>query len=573
MMAPGKGSTVRAANRGAAWVVLASVLLFLSSLLWGVVVPGFRGPDELQHFSSVVRLAEGGGWPRPGDARVEDELSDALELSGATEHGIRTVFAGANNAGKPGVPFFADIEPTGVADRASLHQLDDGVTPDAPGDQMTQHPPGYYGVAALVYEVAHAGDWRFDRAMFLMRALTALMIAVTVPASCFVAARQVTGSELIGKIAAFVPLLIPQLPYIGGLITNDGATVAATAVVWASLLTITCSGPTRRRLAFLAVAMAAAFWTKGTAVALLPAVPLAIAFAYRRAATGTLRSWLRPAAIATAATLGLAFVLGGWWWALNLLRYGRIQPSGYEVQPVDERVLGLSEFGLTFIQRMRWTFFGEIGVREPVQFQALTLALTLLFVLLCAMGLFSRSQVAPRLVMLLGAAATVGVLFATTYSAHVHTHRLPGIQGRYLYVLLVPVAVLFAVGLVRLARVVRLPASWLLPGAALAGLAVPALSLVQGFRVFYVFPGRSWGDAIDLFLNWAPWSPVVIAALLAAFLACGLALAWQLGRETRPAPAVGRAAATPRPPSVRSAANDDDTSPVRMPSRERVPVG
>src|SRR5829696_1071815 len=65
-------------------VVLASVLLFLSSLLWAVVVPGFQAPDELMHANSVLRVAEGGGWPRPTDARVEDELFDAWELAGGT---------------------------------------------------------------------------------------------------------------------------------------------------------------------------------------------------------------------------------------------------------------------------------------------------------------------------------------------------------------------------------------------------------------------------------------------------------------------------------------------------------
>ena len=30
---------------------------------------------------------------------------------------------------------------------------------------MTQHPPGYYGVAAVVYDLLGAGDWRYDRAM------------------------------------------------------------------------------------------------------------------------------------------------------------------------------------------------------------------------------------------------------------------------------------------------------------------------------------------------------------------------------------------------------------------------
>jgi hypothetical protein len=57
-------------------VALASVLLFLVSLAWAVVTPALRGADEGAHLNSVVRLAEGGGWPQPGDARYEDEIRD-----------------------------------------------------------------------------------------------------------------------------------------------------------------------------------------------------------------------------------------------------------------------------------------------------------------------------------------------------------------------------------------------------------------------------------------------------------------------------------------------------------------
>jgi hypothetical protein len=192
-------------------VWLASVLLFLASLMWSAVTPGFQTPDELQHTNSVVRLAEGGGWPRPGDVLVEDETLDAQELAGAVVGGRYFTFPRGDEPIRPEAPYFANVTPTAVDDRLSFRELDDGPVDQGPIDQMTQHPRGYYGVAAAVYDVLRAGDWRYDRAMFLIRALTALMVAATVPVCCYIAARELSGRTSVGQVAAFVPLLIPQI--------------------------------------------------------------------------------------------------------------------------------------------------------------------------------------------------------------------------------------------------------------------------------------------------------------------------------------------------------------------------
>ena len=73
-------------------VVLASVLLFLASLMWSALTPGFQTPDELQHTNSVIRIAEGGGWPAPGDPLVEDETLEARYLAGSVRDGRSMAF-------------------------------------------------------------------------------------------------------------------------------------------------------------------------------------------------------------------------------------------------------------------------------------------------------------------------------------------------------------------------------------------------------------------------------------------------------------------------------------------------
>ena len=55
-----------------AWV--ATVLFVGLMVLWTIVTAGFRNPDEPQHVNSVLRIAEGGGWPAPADAYMSPEV-------------------------------------------------------------------------------------------------------------------------------------------------------------------------------------------------------------------------------------------------------------------------------------------------------------------------------------------------------------------------------------------------------------------------------------------------------------------------------------------------------------------
>lgn len=67
--------------------------------------------------------------------------------------------------------------------------------------------------------------------------------------------------------------------------------------------------------------------TKGTLLQFVPGTAVAVVLGARRAAAGARLGWL-PILGRLAAVEGIAFVIGGWWWALNLVRYGTVQPQG-----------------------------------------------------------------------------------------------------------------------------------------------------------------------------------------------------------------------------------------------------
>ena len=536
--APMRRGWARAAIRGVVRpaplpVWIAAGLLFLVGTAWAVVTPATRAPDEVHHLNSVLRIADGEGWPRPGDGRLFPGIRDLRDLSGATDEGLRTSIPGSINPAPDAVPW-TSLPPTPAADRPTLAALQ-AVPGTSPGvDHMTQHPPGYYAFAAAVVRLADAQDWRYDHALLLLRVLTGLTIALSVPICVYTATRDLTGRESVARSAAFLPLLIPQLGFIGGAVTNDGVTIATAAVLTAVLVRVMSAGPSLGRLTAAAVAAGLVCWTKGTALTILPLIPLALAVAHLRFTSGTTARRLLLALRDSVLALGLAFVLGGWWWALNLLRYGRLQPAGFEV-PVNEGrpVLSFGEFLGQFGSRISQSFFGYVGLMEAPLALVLTSSLTWGFLALAVLGLMSRRRIAERAALLSTILLSVGALFASVYSAHLETHNYPGLQGRYLFVLLTPVLVLVAAGGARLARLVRLPAGSAVLLVAVLGVAVATAGLLSGFTLFYLPEAESIGFAVDLFLGRAPvrWPTMVVLGV--AVMALLLLLAYAEGRAAR----------------------------------------
>jgi hypothetical protein len=249
-----------------------------------------------------------------------------------------------------------------------------------------------------------------------------------------------------------------------------------------------------------------------------------IAVAYRRQRGPGLRAWARPALGAAAGVLVAGGALGGWWWLANLLRYGELQPAGYVPPRGTIGPLGLPEFLGAFLARIRWNFFLEVGGREAPELGALTAVLTIVLLGLAVAGALALRRPGDRLVVLLGVAATFGLYVDAAYQLHRETLALPGIQGRYLYVLLVPLAALVAVGVSRLASAVRLPERRLVPLAAAGGLAVAILGAFLGLRVFYADVGDPLSTAVRRLLDWAVWPPAGLVAVAAAAVLAGLAL-------------------------------------------------
>lgn len=514
------------------WVVAAFAVLLVT---WTVMTPAFRAPDESQHVNSVLRLAQGGGWPAPGDARMLPEVLRARTVSGFTNKDSQT---GNWNGGDmlPGFAranpqldlryfaLFSRRSPPPTAERLPFDQLAPAGRLSQQPDQMTQHPPLYYAVESAIYRVLGADDWRFDRALELMRLVSVVMVMWT-PLMCWLTARRLTGSVRVSKAASLLPLAIPQLADIGSSVTNDALAIGIGGLGVTMIAYLLTGASSWRFLGALGVVLGAACLTKAT---LLPVVVTAflglavVSFRGRRSAVSPLRATALKAAVLGALTLAF----GGWWYVVDLVRYGTPIPAGYELVNlgVDAPRLTLTAFASAFIRKVAASFWGSFGYLEIPLASAVVIPATIITTIAVVLSLVKDKARGNILVLLSLPGLSVANLFFTAYRAHVRTGILPGLQGRYLFVGLVPLAVAGTVGINSLCDRRAMVGRWFLLGSAVCAIGMSMYGLSVAFNGFWVDGDMSFLAALNRMAAFSPWPTWFVVALLFTFVAVCVAV-------------------------------------------------
>jgi 4-amino-4-deoxy-L-arabinose transferase-like glycosyltransferase len=452
------------------------------------------------------------------------------------------------------LPFFAPYSGRPVTppeDRLPFGELelDPDVDPRMHNDQMTQHPPLYYAVNAAVVTASGSLGWPFDRTLILMRLVSVAMV-MWVPLMAFSVTRTLTGNRRLADVAAVLPLGVPQLAALGGSVQNDALVILLGGLAAVLLAKVLTGDRSWRTLGLLAVILGLGLLTKASLLALVPVVGIGVVVGARRAAAS---SWLSTV-VRLAAVWGVAFAVGGWWWAVNIVRYGTIQPSG--VPAGHEPSVGSGadtksapEFAVVFWEKITNTFWGTFGQLELPLPRPLVIVLSVILLALIGLGLSRRSSRLPLLVLLAVFALTAALVFWQMYQSHLRTGQYAGIQGRYLFGGLVPVFAAAAVGLGALSRDGSRLERWL-PALLLPPVLVSAgFGLWVGFRGYYIDIGWTAGRAWQRMIDWSPlpdWAVrgvvggVVMLALVALAVAVRAALRPDDGRTppARPSPAV-----------------------------------
>jgi hypothetical protein len=532
------------------WAATAAFVTLM--VLWTIVTPAFRNPDEPQHVNRVLRIAEGGGWPKPTEAFVLPEVLRAKTVSGfSAVDGQQGNWVGGTllPGVRPTIPeselkFYAPYSGRPVPspeERLPVPQLEltRPVDPHANGDQMVQHPPLYYAISAGVVTVTGALDWPFDRTLTLMRLVSVAMVGL-LPLMAFSVTRTLTGNRRLADLAALIPLGIPQLASLGGSVTNDALVIFLGGVATVLMARVLVGDRTWRTLILLAVTLGLALFTKGTLLLLVPVVGLAVVVGSRWARGTPALSWLATV-VRLAAVWALAFAIGGWWWLVNLIRYGTIQPSGVPTGPgssiaIDRPRSSIVEFTGIWLDKLSNTFWGTFGQLELPLPQVVVTVSTVLLLVPVLLAFRRRETRVPLLVLLSFLVLTAAAVFWQTWQSHLDNARYGGIQGRYLFGALVAVFAAVAIGLGTFGREGGRLQRWLPVAVLPVVLLSAAYGLWVAFRGYYIDIGWTVGAAFRRMTDWSPWPDIGVRALI-VFLALlclavfGLALRAALRRD------------------------------------------
>ncbi|MBW3557940.1 MAG: DUF2142 domain-containing protein, partial [Actinobacteria bacterium] len=484
------------------WLLTALHVMLLA--FHSLLVPTWRGPDEPNHVDLVVAVAEDRTYPAYDQRVMDPGIRGSLPLV-RFQDGSRQLLRGE------ALPRSA--RPSRHELREAGRDIDLSVVFDREGvlNHMAQHPPAYYlsmAAGTLVIDAVAPGSGlgSYDREVGIMRALSLLLVA-PLPLLAWATGRAADASEAASVGAAVVPLAVPQLTHIGSAVNNDALLLLLMGALVLLATRFATGHVSRRSVVIAGVLTGLAFLVKAFAFVVPIFMALALALGIRRR---------RPWAGATSGYLAVALVAGGWWWVVNVVRYGSVAPSVEYATRLREAGSDtrrdLSAWLVDWIPNMSERFWGSFGWVEVPLPDVWTTAATAVVVLAVAAALLRRPRPLPgsvNLVLLLPILLLGAFVFASGFRLYRLSAVPAMVQGRYLFGGLVGLSVLVAAGLGRLLgrRATLLPVLLLLAAAAMQLRAVGTL-----LDAFWGEPGSGVAESLAAAAAWSPWPPTLLVA-------------------------------------------------------------
>lgn len=492
-----------------------TVLFALVLVLWTVVVPRYRAPDEPAHLDLVLYLAEGADYPEFDERFIGQAIGYSREPHLVAPGYPWPRFAAADAPPRTERPDLWDLGGT-APDPLARTAPEQAALLGAPYvfNQQPQHPPLYYEAMAMALRVERAllpgpRPPPLDRELGLLRLLNVLLVS-PLPILTWLTAKRMGAGQRAAIAASVVPLGLPQLTHVGASLNNDNLLTLLGAVLAVLLAGVARGRRTVRTDLLVGVVVGLALLTKAFGLVFVPWVAGAYVLAWF--ASSTRRREVVLGSVRAGVT---SVIVGSWWWLDNYVRHGEPaptsesltrtaaqQPVGFDPQPWS--------YGFRFVRSIVGRTWVWIGYRSPkVELPpAIIVVLSLLVLGAVVVAVSARGPVGARprrREMLLGL-VPLGLLFLAVarrgWGLHVTTGGFPFVQGRYLYAAIVPLFALVAIGAHRVLG--RRTTSVLL------GVAV----FLQGWTLLRVM-GTAWAGSdlvgqLRSMLAWSPWPPVLV---------------------------------------------------------------
>jgi 4-amino-4-deoxy-L-arabinose transferase-like glycosyltransferase len=427
--------------RPAAWSGVAALLLFLFALSarfsMVAIVPPWQGPDEPRQFEYARLLVDKRGqlWREGRLIRMDDtvpELQSEIIASMARNH----FWEYTNRPPPPVLP-------------ASFYDLWQGSS-----SQLKQtYSPYHLFLAAVLLPFESAP---LERQLYAARLASAVLSALTVLVAYRAGRELVPDDPFVAVVAAGFVATLPMHVFMGGVVNTDNVVtlLGGLAVLFATL--VMRRGPNARRLVLLLVTIAFAVAAKRAALALVPALVLALAVGLAGLQQCSFRRPLLMLCAALGVGLAGAALLTPLTRVNDALEYYFLNEPDQIARLFDGRLMSPQTWGLVpryivELHRSFWGVFGWYNVpMSPRYYQVLT-AVTIG----CGLGLLLRlltrqsgNEPGHRQVALFGLypliVATLVLVAVVERLSYLDMTGNP--QGRYLFVAIVPIGVLFALG-------------------------------------------------------------------------------------------------------------------------------
>ncbi len=482
------------------WLAFALNVAFM--LAFTLLMPPFRGTDERAHFD-MIHQYQIDLWQRQPEQRLK------FVVIGSPVDRNGTLITAGDRLRRLRAE---DAPPR--SDRPTLFAL--GRPAIDATDQMGQHPPLYYvGMAEATRFLTFPNRfWSWDRELMLARVFSVLLLAPL----ALLASEAILALGLarrVGAVAAAFTLLVPQKTLTGATVSNDSLVILLAALSIVAALRY-FAGHSRRNAYGAGAAAAALALTKSTGA-------VVTAWVFAILAIGVFLQWRRGERRDALRVLGLsAFfgAVGAIWYVANLIQYGRPQPHPVRTlhNPVPS---SFAKFIPRFFDLISLTFWGQparrLGVALPWWLSHGLSVFTLLCIVVALVTARShfRYLVALFVVIAAQAAALLQATWATNRMHSLGLTRYLALQGRYLFPILIPLAVFVAV------------ACWKVGGwfsqRAVTGAAVVLLAIGVGAHLtmevtmlngYWQGPALSWSEHLRAVTAWSPFPTVITYTLL-----------------------------------------------------------